>query len=110
MSITRIKHHLRRQERLERRVDLMRRFKNKLGMMFHNLHHHHHFEPSGSKEGGGGLLFSRDVHGRDHHRLSVGGGRYGPRGVDVRRRWWPVAAGGGERIWIGGEEAEKWWG
>lgn len=54
MSITRIKHHLRRQERLERRVDLMRRFKNKLGMMFHNLHHHHHFEPSGSKEGGAG--------------------------------------------------------
>lgn len=32
----------------------MRRFKNKLGMMFHNLHHHHHFEPSGSKEGGAG--------------------------------------------------------
>uniref|UniRef100_A0A0E0DHX5 Uncharacterized protein n=1 Tax=Oryza meridionalis TaxID=40149 RepID=A0A0E0DHX5_9ORYZ len=66
---SRISRHLRRQERLERRVERMRRFKEKLGTVFYHLHHHHHFGPSGSNEGAP-PLFSRDVHGRDHQRPS----------------------------------------
>uniref|UniRef100_A0A0E0BS35 Uncharacterized protein n=1 Tax=Oryza glumipatula TaxID=40148 RepID=A0A0E0BS35_9ORYZ len=65
---SRISRHLRRQERLERRVERMRRFKEKLGTVFNHLHHHH-FGPSGSNKGAP-PLFSRDVHGNGHHRPS----------------------------------------
>ncbi|EEE61618.1 hypothetical protein OsJ_16042 [Oryza sativa Japonica Group] len=47
----------------------MRRFKEKLGTVFHHLHHHHHFGPSGSNEGAPPLL-SRDVHDNGLHRPS----------------------------------------
>uniref|UniRef100_A0A0E0DHX3 MORF/ORRM1/DAG-like MORF domain-containing protein n=1 Tax=Oryza meridionalis TaxID=40149 RepID=A0A0E0DHX3_9ORYZ len=66
---SRVSRHLRRQERLERRVERMRRFKEKLGTVFHHLHHHHYFGPSGSNEGAP-PLFSRDVHGNGYHRPS----------------------------------------
>uniref|UniRef100_A0A0D9ZQ67 Uncharacterized protein n=1 Tax=Oryza glumipatula TaxID=40148 RepID=A0A0D9ZQ67_9ORYZ len=62
---SRVSRHLRRQERLERRVERMRRFKEKLGTVFH----HHHFGPSGSNEGAP-PLFSRDVHDNSYHRPS----------------------------------------
>uniref|UniRef100_I1PPF1 Uncharacterized protein n=1 Tax=Oryza glaberrima TaxID=4538 RepID=I1PPF1_ORYGL len=64
-GVSRISCHL----RLERRVERMRRFKEKLGTVFHHLHHHHHFGPSGSNEGAPPLL-SRDVHDNGHHRPS----------------------------------------
>uniref|UniRef100_A0A0E0KUR5 Uncharacterized protein n=1 Tax=Oryza punctata TaxID=4537 RepID=A0A0E0KUR5_ORYPU len=105
--------HLRRQERLERRVERMRRFKEKLGMVFHHLHHHHHFGPSGSKEGGP-RLFSHDVHGRDHHRPSpwkVLGGVLHRAARREEKKTWSLPAkrhGGGGGGGVGHAQLRMW--